>query len=300
MMTTKPIFEIMNLNDGANGYGAAYPFSCHMEESRGKPFHIQHHYHKEIELLYFCFGSARVSIGNNTFPVEEGQMLFINSMEVHSITADPGYNASYFVIMSDLSVLSLANNEHFYNRYVLPFVVYDSSLKHLFMADELNGTQIPGLFQTLLTEYKNRKFGFELAIQIGISQIILYILRNCYKKTEYSMLQITKKHAYIFDDLFNYVEKNYPDDISSEVVSNLCHVNYSYFARTFKKITGKTFKKYLNFVRISKAEVLLLSADYSITEVACIVGYTNTSYFIKQFRLYKDLTPGQFRKMLIT
>ena len=113
------------------------------------------------------------------------------------------------------------------------------------------------------------------------------------------MSGVTNKQAHILDVLFDYVDKNYAEDITSEVVTKLCHINYSYFARVFKKITGKTFRHYLNFVRISKAENLLISTDYSITEVAGIVGYTNTSYFIKQFQLYKDLSPSKFRKILM-
>jgi AraC-like DNA-binding protein len=59
---------------------------------------------------------------------------------------------------------------------------------------------------------------------------------------------------------------------------------------------GKTFTNYLNYIRITEAEKLLLTTDKSMTEIALEVGFSSSSYFIQQFRQYKDISPFQFRK----
>ena len=62
---------------------------------------------------------------------------------------------------------------------------------------------------------------------------------------------------------------------------------------------GKTFTEYLNYVRITEAEKLLLSTEMNITEVAAETGFSDSSYFIKQFRHFKNVSPKQFKKKFI-
>lgn len=79
----------------------------------------------------------------------------------------------------------------------------------------------------------------------------------------------------------------------------LCHMSYSYFSRMFKKVVHRSFREYLNYIRISKSELLLATTDLSITDIAMQTGFSTSSYFIQQFKLYKKISPKQFRKKFI-
>lgn len=72
--------------------------------------------------------------------------------------------------------------------------------------------------------------------------------------------------------------------------------NDSYFARLFRAVMGKTFKKYLVSVRLAKAKSILLSTDVSVTDVAMACGYSNLSYFISEYKKEFGKTPRQERK----
>jgi YesN/AraC family two-component response regulator len=95
--------------------------------------------------------------------------------------------------------------------------------------------------------------------------------------------------------VFDYIENNYQNDITSLDMANLIHLSYSYFSRLFKKIMKRSFSDYLNYVRILKAEKLLTTSDLNITEIAMAVGFTTSSYFIQQFKQYKEISPKQFQ-----
>ena len=47
--------------------------------------------------------------------------------------------------------------------------------------------------------------------------------------------------------------------------------------------------------RVRKAEEMLLHADQSYTDIAYSLGFSDQSYFIKQFRETTGLTPAKFR-----
>ncbi len=97
---------------------------------------------------------------------------------------------------------------------------------------------------------------------------------------------------------FEYINEHYSDDITAKSVAEHCHLSYSYFSRQFKKITGIAFTQYLNFLRITEAEKMLLDQHISITDIGFAVGFTDTSYFIKQFKRFKKMTPKKFVQLI--
>jgi AraC family transcriptional regulator, transcriptional activator of pobA len=73
-------------------------------------------------------------------------------------------------------------------------------------------------------------------------------------------------------------------------------MSYHHFCRFFKRITGKTFMQYLNFVRVREAEKLILTTDKNISEIAQDVGFAGVSGFNKAFKKEKHLSPIAYKK----
>lgn len=67
-------------------------------------------------------------------------------------------------------------------------------------------------------------------------------------------------------------------------------------SRAFKREHGKTLQKFLFQQRIIKSVILLLeNPNLSIKEVAKIIDYSSSSYFIKVFKKFCNSPPKQFR-----
>jgi AraC-like DNA-binding protein len=58
----------------------------------------------------------------------------------------------------------------------------------------------------------------------------------------------------------------------------------------------QNFSDYVNFMRVTKAANMLTTTDESVTDIGLTVGFSTTSYFIEQFKSFKELTPLQYRK----
>jgi len=78
-------------------------------------------------------------------------------------------------------------------------------------------------------------------------------------------------------------------------MATLCNLSYSYFSRLFTKIMKRSFREYLNYIRILNAEKLLTTSELNITEIAMMVGFSTSSYFIQQFKHYKEISPKQYQ-----
>ena len=93
----------------------------------------------------------------------------------------------------------------------------------------------------------------------------------------------------------NYLETNYMDDISQQECADLFHINKDYLSRAFKKYTGIGMARYLNNIRIRKAKELLTSTELQIQEISDRVGYMDVKYFSRQFKADTGQTPAQYR-----
>jgi len=61
----------------------------------------------------------------------------------------------------------------------------------------------------------------------------------------------------------------------------------------FKEMFGTTIYGYIHNEKMSKAKLMLETGNYSVSEIAWDIGYTNVSHFIKAFKKSYDVTPGQ-------
>ena len=108
-----------------------------------------------------------------------------------------------------------------------------------------------------------------------------------------------KKPSVFRDEIeraINYFNTNYKNDISIESYAKKCHVSLSWFIRSFKKHTGVTPMQYILSVRIANAQSLLESSEYTVSEIASIVGCDNPLYFSRLFKKQTGLSPMEYRK----
>lgn len=93
-----------------------------------------------------------------------------------------------------------------------------------------------------------------------------------------------------------FVRQNYNKNIDMAVVSNTVSMNYSYFSKLFKEVTGMNFSEYITSVRMEEARKMLDNPVSKIYEISERVGYDNPKYFSKVFKAYFGLSPEQYKK----
>ena len=92
-----------------------------------------------------------------------------------------------------------------------------------------------------------------------------------------------------FED--NLTKKLELSDVASEV-----GVSVSGLIQHFKSSLGVTPIKYLNDMRLKKAEALLCSSDFTLGHIAAKCGYDNAFYFSNVFKKEKGISPQEYRR----
>lgn len=93
----------------------------------------------------------------------------------------------------------------------------------------------------------------------------------------------------------DYIESNYFEKISVDLLTDMFAVSRRSFERRFKKATGNTIVEYLQRVKIEAAKRSFEMSRKNIGEVMFDVGYTDTKAFRTIFKKLTGLTPIDYR-----
>ncbi len=93
-----------------------------------------------------------------------------------------------------------------------------------------------------------------------------------------------------------YICDHYDLPITINELAEIERYNVTYYNDWFKQQTGVSPGIYLRRTRIEKAKELLKDTDYSMTNVALLVGYSSNSTFTRAFRSITGMSPKTYRK----
>lgn len=108
---------------------------------------------------------------------------------------------------------------------------------------------------------------------------------------------IRKSGDPIIEFVTEYVQTNFAQDITLDIVAEQLHITGGYLSTYFKEKTGEYFVDYINGVRIGEAKRALLETDLKIQDVALRSGYQNINSFNRMFKKFSGLSPREFRKL---
>jgi AraC-like DNA-binding protein len=95
----------------------------------------------------------------------------------------------------------------------------------------------------------------------------------------------------------DYINSNYTDDITLSETAVQAELRISQFSKLFKHMCGMSFVTYLNYVRVSKAEEMIINTMVPITDIALECGFNSIRNFNRTFKKLKGTTPSDLRKL---
>jgi AraC family transcriptional regulator len=93
-----------------------------------------------------------------------------------------------------------------------------------------------------------------------------------------------------------HIAANALHDLSLDELIQITGLSRSQFFRAFQRSTGQTPARYVQQLRMRHAAVLLEEGS-TISEIANILGYGNSSHFASAFRRYNGKNPSDWRRI---
>lgn len=95
--------------------------------------------------------------------------------------------------------------------------------------------------------------------------------------------------------VFHFIEAHYNQPISLTDVAQAAGYSPAYLTHLVQTHTGRTVKRWIIERRMAQARSLLINTAQTVNQIAEAVGYTDVSYFVRQFRQCHNASPQVWR-----
>ncbi|MFZ5967164.1 MAG: helix-turn-helix domain-containing protein [Bacillota bacterium] len=107
------------------------------------------------------------------------------------------------------------------------------------------------------------------------------------------------KDSDVVERMLCFIHEHYNSDISLDDIAAHFNLSSGYVSTLFKNYTKNNYKNYLNRYRIEKAkDYLRKDKAIKVKALAGLVGCNNTNTFIRMFKKYEGVSPGQYAERL--
>jgi AraC family transcriptional regulator of arabinose operon len=226
------------------------------------------------DLTFIVEGQSDYYINGEKFSVEAGDMIYIPQGSVREASTNKMNPMHSYAFNFKLETT---------NELHLPF---QTVTKH-----DLTGEMLQYI-KEFTQVWMTKQPGYEIQAR-GLFLLILHRLLAVSLRRNESVLtdkRIAKVRAYITE--------HYSDELDLDRVASIADLHPVYFSKLFKQVTGYSFKKFLNLIRINNAEMMLSTGGFTVYEVAERCGYKEISYFSNVFKSIKGYPPSLAKKYL--
>ncbi len=112
------------------------------------------------------------------------------------------------------------------------------------------------------------------------------------QETKFIYYQISQK-------IINYINEHLFEELDMNVLISMSGLSKFHFRRVFKAITGENIAGYIQRLRIEQIAHLLLSADYTLEQIAHQTNYYTKNSMDKAFRKHFVVSTSSYRKKYI-
>ena len=161
---------------------------------------------------------------------------------------------------------------------------------HLQLQSKVEESSIFSLFTVLCNEYSNKNLNSDVVLKATLHAILHIISRNLsYTPTEGADSKI--------QNILNYIHYHIHDTekLSRKSLAAIFYVSENYISEFFKREMGISFKKYILNYKLTLVETRLKYTDFTVSEIAQELGFTDSSHLAKTFLSYKGISVGAYR-----
>lgn len=275
-----------------------FPMGFYEVSSKDSWTGINHHWHEEIEILFFAEGSGIMEINMEAFPVKNNSFFFVNSGGLHSMTANGSCQESavlfhprmlcfdtYDIAQSSLIQPLLAGS------LLLPRAV--SSDHSAFLPLKREYDELVNICQTCQNSIST-DVSAQMFLKAGLLKILGILFAH--NLLESSVIGNYKEQA--IKAVLSYIRTHYQDTIRIQELADLVNLNEQYFCRFFKSAIGQSPVPYINQYRIRQSMLMLKNTDQTVTDIGLHCGFLSFGNFSKEFKRQTGLTPLKYRQSL--
>ncbi|WP_159473228.1 AraC family transcriptional regulator [Dyadobacter sp. 3J3] len=178
------------------------------------------------------------------------------------------------------AILNLSENENSFSLYK------SNRCTNYLQLNTLRQIQTPEIADSLKIQYLRSK----------VKELILLTMSGYQDNICFKKVVINKNDQERLYALREYLSADYLISQSLEGLSKKFLLNEFKLKAGFKELFGTTVFKYIQLLRLEFAHDLILNKEFTIGEVATIIGYDSDAAFVRAFKGKFGYTPGEIKR----
>lgn len=254
----------------------------------------KNHSHEGFEILQTWSNEGYILVKDKVYPMVEGAIYIINSIESHSTNPKDvqKYTRSKITFLPShmQKIVDLMDHPHLLD----PFTNISSS-NCMFVPSIEARNEFDTIFKKIAFESQGKHMGSSAFVFSCLVEMLVHIYR-LYLEDDKSIVQHTFPHQNHIFSMIEYINANLTTKFSLEKMCEELHLSKFYACHLFKKVTKMTIMEYLTERRISESKRLLTLTDMAISDIAMSTGFSSFSLFSRTFSRITGCTPLEYRK----
>lgn len=238
----------------------------------------------------------------------KGEKINYRSKNIFLVPPNTKYD---FIIEEETSFYFLQFTDLlFSNRVKIPDRSYwlrriDFILKHPnlktgdIISNEIDRKILWDIQKLVRLEYEYQEEYFKNVIANLISASLSLIARNINGDGDVHNFPKADKRELI-DDILDYIHKHVYEPQHMKIAHLAEHFNKtpSTLSNYFKKHSGKSIHHYILLHKLDLVKYRLGNTDFTVSQIAYQLGFTDESHLTRIFKKYEDITPKKFKSNL--
>lgn len=244
-------------------------------------------------LYYVTEGSAQIELPDGIYTLSPKHMYFIPAFTIHTNICKSNFVHYYLHIYED----HYSDND-WLDHWKFPVEIEATDLDlalfkrlceinpHMTLqkSDPTTYDNNPTLMQNLI---KNRQRAF--CDKVESRGIVFQLLSRFFKQGQSKIEMEDNRIA----KTVLYIRKHLNEAIELEKLAEISCLSKDHFIRLFKKELGTTPLQYINQKKIEKAQLLLITEELAVKEIAFQLAFDDYSYFNRLFKKTTGVTPQE-------
>jgi AraC-like DNA-binding protein len=287
------MIEFMELFHQTHVYGQALPLIV----IKANDLDYRAHWHSEVEILCVLSGSLVVSINKTRQAASTGSIVICGSRDIHQYERDSRHSTTVAVLFKP---------EIIGNHRTWPLSGRVSENVVTRNRHQALSLRLEAIARSLLEETTEKRPGMESIARGYILELCGLIERELVEEREavagHEAVHEERPSSIDFADrmqaAIDYIHEKAGYPIMLEDIAKAVSLSPCYFSRIFKRTMGSSFSKFVNEVRIERAERLMSTTRKTIAEIALECGFDSLRTFNRAFQSIRGATPSAKRSYL--
>jgi AraC-like DNA-binding protein/mannose-6-phosphate isomerase-like protein (cupin superfamily) len=274
-------------------------------------FFVQRHWHHSCEILRILKGNYVIELDLESYELHPGDICMVGSGELHQLKGLEK-DTLHDVIIFNPRILEFQYGDQFQEEVIAPFLRGEYAFPHILHRDSPGYDVISSTYQQIAAanregehlqggEQDKKSFQNKWYVQakLGLLSMMneLSVTRQ-FVKTSHAGTESEKLRIDRYKQLVSYIQEHFAQKLTLEDLSRVVPCNSQYLCHFFKEISGMSPMQFLIEYRIEQAGRMLKDTTKSVLEISLDCGFENVSYFIRQFKRHKNMTPRQYRQSM--